>query len=72
MPNASQAFAGTDAVVPSAGAGQKHDAGTIDIPGPLRSFARMAALSPDLPTEDLLSALARNMVTNGYQAVERE
>jgi hypothetical protein len=41
---------------------------TVDIPGPLRSFARMAALSPDLHPEDLLPALARNVVTNGYQA----
>ena len=41
---------------------------TISIPGPLRSFSRMAALSPDLKTEDLLPALARNVVTNGYQA----
>jgi len=41
----------------------------IDIPGPLRSFARMAALSPDLKPDDVLSALARNVVTNGYQAV---
>src|SRR5260370_4096150 len=40
----------------------------IEIPGPLRSFARMAALSPELRPEDLLSALARNVVTNGYQA----
>jgi len=40
----------------------------ISIPGPLRSFARMAALSPDLSPEDLLSGLARNIVTNGYQA----
>ncbi|HTS77948.1 MAG TPA: hypothetical protein VMG40_17175 [Bryobacteraceae bacterium] len=40
----------------------------IEIPGPLRSFARMAALSPDLRPEDLLPALARNVVTNGYQA----
>ncbi len=43
--------------------------GTIEIPGPLRSFARMAALSPDLAPEDILLALARNVVTNGYQAV---
>lgn len=43
-------------------------AAMIDIPGPLRSFARMAALSPDLRPEDLLPALARNVVTNGYQA----
>jgi hypothetical protein len=39
-----------------------------EIPGPLRSFARMAALSPDLAAEDLLGALGRNIVTNGYQA----
>ncbi len=39
------------------------------IPGPLSSFARMAALSPDSAPEDLLLALARNVVTNGYQAV---
>ncbi|MCX6637985.1 MAG: hypothetical protein NT090_23255, partial [Acidobacteria bacterium] len=40
----------------------------IEIPGPLRSFSRMAALSPDLAPEELLPALARNVVTNGYQA----
>jgi hypothetical protein len=41
---------------------------TFDIPGPYRSFARMAAISPDLPTTEILAALARNVVTNGYQA----
>ncbi len=41
----------------------------VEIPGPLRSFSRMAALSPDLSTDDVLLALARNVVTNGYQAV---
>jgi hypothetical protein len=41
----------------------------IEITGPLHSFARMAALSPDLAPEDLLPALARNIVTNGYQAI---
>jgi hypothetical protein len=40
----------------------------IEIPGPLRSFARMAALSPDVSPDDMLPALARNVVTNGYQA----
>ena len=40
----------------------------VAIPGPLRSFARMAALSPELRPEDVLPALARNVVTNGYQA----
>ena len=28
----------------------------------------MAALSPDIQPEDVLPALARNVVTNGYQA----
>jgi hypothetical protein len=41
---------------------------TVEIPGPLRSFSRMAALAPDGSLEDLLPALARNVVTNGYQA----
>jgi hypothetical protein len=45
------------------GAGQ-----TVEIPGPIRSFARMAAFSADTAPEDVLSALARNVVTNGFQA----
>lgn len=40
----------------------------IEIPGPLRSFSRMAALSPDLGQEEVLPSLARNVVTNGYRA----
>jgi len=38
------------------------------IPGPMRSFARMAAISPEAGPEEVLSAVARNVVTNGYQA----
>jgi hypothetical protein len=41
---------------------------TIAIPGPLRSFSRMAALAPETAPGDVLPALARNVVTNGYQA----
>ena len=40
----------------------------VVIPGPLRSFARMAAFSADAAPEDVMPALARNVVTNGYQA----
>jgi hypothetical protein len=47
---------------------QAESAAYIEIPGPLRSFSRMSALSPDLTPQDLLGALARNVVTNGYQA----
>ena len=45
---------------------------TVMIPGPLSSFARMAALSTDLNPQDLLPALARNVVTNGYEASGNE
>ncbi|HUI56388.1 MAG TPA: hypothetical protein VLY04_15540 [Bryobacteraceae bacterium] len=41
---------------------------TVPVLGPLRSFARMAAISSDAVPEDILPALARNVVTNGYQA----
>ena len=41
---------------------------TVTIPGPLRSFGRMAAISSDLTADEVLGALARNVVTNGYQA----
>ncbi len=44
------------------------DRPTIEIPGPFFSFARMAALSQEISLDDLLPALARNVVTNGYQA----
>lgn len=40
----------------------------VQIPGPQRSFARMAAIATDAAPEDILPALARNVVTNGYQA----
>ena len=38
------------------------------IPGPLRSFARMAAISPDSRPTEILPALAHNVITNGYEA----
>jgi len=56
----------------SAALGASHPAGeksqTAPIPGPMRSFARMAAISPEALPEDVFPALARNVVTNGYQA----
>ena len=41
---------------------------TVPIPGPMRPFARMAAISQEAEADEMLSALARNVVTNGYQA----
>ena len=54
---------------------QRQAAGTysmVAVPGPLYSFARMAALSTDLSPDELLPALARNVATNGYQASGNE
>jgi len=47
---------------------EKAEAKTIDIPGPMRSFSRMTAIAPDVRPEDVMPAIARNVVTNGYQA----
>ncbi len=63
-----RAAGGTGLTIASGEAPVEVKRGAIPVPGPLRSFARMAALSPDLAAEDLLAALARNVVTNGYQA----
>jgi len=37
------------------------------IPGPLRSFLRMAAISQKISAEEVLPLLARNVVVSGYQ-----
>ncbi len=55
--------------LPSGEAATPKDAANfIEIPGPLRSFARMSAIVADPAPEDVLPAVARNVVTNGYQA----
>jgi len=59
--------AGGNAVLPSPPPGP--DARQyVEIPGPLRSFSRMAAISSDAQPPDILPAIARNVVTNGFQA----
>ncbi len=39
---------------------------TVAIPGPLRSFLRMAAISQNAPREEVLPLLAHNVFTDGY------
>lgn len=46
--------------------------GTIEIPGPLTAFARMAALAPDVAPELLMSALARNISLSGFRSTGAE
>jgi tetratricopeptide (TPR) repeat protein len=43
------------------------DFGTTQIPGILDGFLRMAGLSTDLTSEQLLPALAKNIITRGYR-----
>jgi hypothetical protein len=43
------------------------DGDTALIPGPLRSFMRMAAISQKVAPEDVLPLLARNVFMQGYQ-----
>ncbi len=62
-----QAAGGNGIGLPSA-ADTQDATHTVTIPGPLRSFGRMAAISSDLTADEVLGALARNVVTNGYQA----
>ena len=41
---------------------------TLVIPGPMRSFLRMAGISQEISTEEVLPMLARNASLYGYQA----
>ena len=58
---------GSGLTLPPASAGER--VSFVEIPGPLRSFERMAALSPDLAPEDMLAALAHNITLNGYSSL---
>src|ERR1700683_2449362 len=59
---------GRDFTFPESAALAPEKRHTVAIPGPMRSFSRMAALAPEVLPEEVLPALARNIVTNGYQA----
>ncbi len=43
----------------------------ISIPGPLRSFLRMAGISQKISTEDVMPLLARNVYMQGYEGGNR-
>jgi hypothetical protein len=62
-----RANGGTGLTLPSTSASTAI-AGYIEIPGPLRSFSRMAAVSPDISAQDFLTSLAHNVMLNGYAA----
>ena len=62
------AAGGKDSQWSSAPAEVQPSGSYIDIPGPLRSFARMAAIAVDSAPQDILPAVSRNVIVNGYQA----
>ncbi len=63
-----KSLGGTDLQLPEPTTGGDQRRESVTIPGPMRSFARMAAVSPDVQPDEVLPALARNVVINGYQA----
>jgi len=62
-----QAAGGSGLRIPAAGSNAATTS-YIEIAGPLRSFARMAAVSPDLNITEFLAALAHNINLSGYSA----
>src|SRR3984893_15645716 len=58
---------GTQSSTPAASASSSADSDEVAIPGPLRSFLRMAAISQKVSPEEVLPLLARNVVVNGFQ-----
>ena len=47
---------------------QSHEAATATIPGPLRSFLRMAGISQKVSPEEVMPFLARNIFLLGYES----
>src|ERR1700726_5267998 len=58
---------GTPSSGPAASPSSSADSDEVAIPGPLRSFLRMAAISQKVSPEEVLPLLARNVVGNGFQ-----
>jgi hypothetical protein len=55
------------AAAPPANPDSSAPAEEVSIPGPLRSFLRMAAISQKIAPEEVLPLLARNVVMSGYE-----
>jgi len=52
---------------PSAPAAGSPEVSTVNIPGPLRSFMRMAGISQKVSADEVLPLLARNVYYQGYE-----
>jgi hypothetical protein len=58
---------GSQSATSTQSSGTQVSPGMASIPGPLRSFLRMAAISQKITPEEVLPLLARNVVMSGYQ-----
>src|ERR1700727_1349942 len=57
----------THGEAPGDGASSSAPERTVLIPGPLRSFLRMAGMSQEISPEEVLPLLARNVFLYGYE-----
>ena len=62
----------TTAVAQSRAAAAPDSSATVIVPGPLRSFLRMAGISQKVAPEEVLPFLARNVVVQGYQDARKK
>ena len=59
-------------VTPGAAAGAADSAGEIVLPGPLRSFLRMAGISQKVAPDEVIPFLARQIVVQGYHDARKK
>jgi hypothetical protein len=57
----------SDVTIPEQAATQSSEGITVAIPGPLRPFLRMAAISQQISPDEVLPLLARNVFLRGYE-----
>src|SRR5580693_9509514 len=68
--NAPSPLANAKALEPASVDAVSPGAGEATIPGPLRSFLRMAGISQKVSPDEVLPLLARNVVISGYAGDE--
>ena len=67
LPQSNSDSVAVQAETPEDQPSQSNSAETVVIPGPLRSFLRMAGLSQEVSSSDVLPMLARNVALHGFE-----
>jgi len=71
-PSSALSAASTDASQSGELVTQASDAASVTVPGPLRSFLRMAGISQKVSQEEVLPLLAHNVFTQGYEGSQNK